>query len=188
MTSGELIFLVWNDLVGLSRTRGVPVGEYERRKAHGLGWALAGQAMTPFEDIAENPWGPMDEVRQIPDDATRRRLVLRPEHPPLHLVLCDSVNPDGSPWECCTRSFLAAALADLKAETGLDLHIAYENEFALYGEELRWAAPFSLDAVRRIAPFADLCVAALIDAELGLETFEPEYGVGQFEVTNGPAP
>ena len=188
MTSGELIFLVWNDLVGLSRTRGVPVGEYERRKAHGLGWALAGQAMTPFEDIAENPWGPMDEVRQIPDDATRRRIILRPEHPPLHLVLCDSLNPDGSPWECCTRSFLAAALADLKAETGLDLHIAYENEFALYGEELRWAAPFSLDAVRRIAPFADLCVAALIDAELGLETFEPEYGVGQFEVTNGPAP
>ena len=186
MTSGELIFLVWNDLVGLSRTRGVPVGEYERRKAHGLGWALAGQAMTPFEDIAENPWGPMDEVRQIPDNATRRRLLLRPEHPPLHLVLCNSLNPDGSPWECCTRSFLAAALDDLKAETGLDLHIAYENEFALYGEELRWAAPFSLDAVRRIAPFADLCVATLIDAELGLETFEPEYGVGQFEVTNGP--
>ncbi|MDE0201053.1 MAG: glutamine synthetase family protein [Rhodospirillaceae bacterium] len=188
MTTGELIFLVWNDLVGVSRTRGVPVGEYDRRKDHGLGWALAGQAMTPFEDIAENPWGPMGEVRQIPDDATRQRIVLRPEHPPLQLVLCDSLNPDGSPWECCTRSFLAAALADLKAETGLDLHIAYENEFALFGEGLGWAAPFSLDAVRRIAPFADLCVAALIDAELGLETFEPEYGVGQFEVTNGPAP
>ena len=187
MTSGELIFLVWNDLVGLSRTRGVPVGEYERRKAHGLGWALAGQAMTPFEDIADNPWGPMDEVRQVPDDVTRRRIVLRPEHPPLHLVLCDSLNLDGSPWECCTRSFLAAALADLKAETGLDLHIAYENEFALFGDELCWAAPFSLDAVRRIAPFATSCVAALIDAELGIETFEPEYGVGQFEITCGPA-
>ena len=188
MTSGELIFLVWNDLVGLSRTRGVPVGEYERRKAHGLGWALAGQAMTPFEDIAENPWGPMDEVRQIPDDETRRRVILRPEYPPLHLVLCDSLNPDGSPWECCTRSFLSAALTDLKAETGFDLHIAYENEFALYGEGMRWAAPFSLDAVRRIAPFADLCVAALIDAGLGIETFEPEYGVGQFEMTCGPIP
>ena len=187
MSRGELIFLVWNDLVGLSRTRGVPIAEYERRKAHGLGWALAGQAMTPFEDIAENPWGPMDEVRQTPDDETRRRVVLRPEHPPLHLVLCDSLNPDGSPWECCTRSFLAAALADLKAETGFDLHIAYENEFALFGEDIRWAAPFSLDAVRRIAPFADLCVAALIDAGLGIETFEPEYGVGQFEITCGPA-
>ena len=187
MTGGELIFLVWNDLVGLSRTRGVPVAEYERRRADGLGWALAGQAMTPFEDIAQNPWGPMDEVRQVPDDETRRRVVLRPVHPPLHLVLCDSLNADGSPWECCTRSFLAAALADLKAETGLDLHIAYENEFALFGEDLCWAAPFSLDAVRRIAPFADLCVAALIDAGAEIETFEPEYGVGQFEVTCGPA-
>ena len=186
MTGGELIFLVWNDLVGVSRTRGVPAAEYERRRDHGLGWALAGQAMTPFEDIADNPWGPMDEVRQVPDDETRRRLVLRPEHPPLHLVLCDSLNADGSPWECCTRSYLTSALADLKAETGLDLHIAYENEFALFGEGLSWAAPFSLDAVRRIAPFADLCVAALNDAGLGIETFEPEYGVGQFEVTCGP--
>ncbi len=187
MSAGELIFLVWNDLVGISRTRGVPVAEYERRKQHGLGWALAGQSMTPFEDLADNPWGPMDEVRQIPDDETRRRLVLRPDFPPLHLALCDSLNLDGSPWECCTRSFLGSALADFKAETGLDLHIAYENEFALVAGELGWAAPFSLDAVRRIAPFADLCVAALIDAGLGLETFEPEYGVGQFEITCGPA-
>ena len=187
MTAGEIVYLVWSDLVGLSRTRGLPLAEYERRRAHGLGWALAGQAMTPFEDIAENPWGPMDEVRQIPDEGTRRRVVLRPEHPALHLVFCDSLNPDGSPWECCTRSFLAAALKDMKAETGLELHIAYENEFALHGEALRWAAPFSLDAARRIAPFADLCVAALIEAEAGIETFEPEYGVGQFEITCGPA-
>ena len=105
VTGGELIYLVWNDLVGLSRTRGVPVAEYEHRKAHGLGWALAGQATAPFEGVAENPWGPMDEVRQTPDDETRRRVVLRPEHPSLHLVFCDSLNPDGSPWECRTRSF-----------------------------------------------------------------------------------
>ena len=187
MTRGELIYLVWNDLVGLSRTRGVPAAEYDRRKAHGLGWALAGQALTPFEDIAENPWGSMGEVRQTPDDDTRRRVVLRPDHPALHLVLCNSLNPDGSSWECCTRSFLAGALADLEAETGLAAHIAYENEFALVGEDLGWASPFSLDAVRRIAPFAELCVGGLIDAEVGLETFEPEFGVGQYEVSCGPA-
>ena len=79
MTDGELILLVWNDLVGLSRTRGVPVGQYERRRRHGLGWALASQSLTPFEDIAPNPWGPMDEVRQVPDDETRRRIVLKQE-------------------------------------------------------------------------------------------------------------
>ena len=191
MASGELIFLVWNDLVGLSRTRGMPVAEYERRRAHGLahglGWALAGQALTPFEDIAANPWGSMGEVRQTPDDDTRCRVTLRPDHPALHLVLCNSLQPDGSPWECCTRSFLAQALDALEAETGLTPRIAYENEFTLIGEDLHWAPPFSLDAVRRIAPFADLCVAALLDAGVGLETFEPEYGVGQFEVSCGPA-
>ena len=187
MASGELIWLVWNDLVGLSRTRGVPVAEYERRRTHGLGWALAGQALTPFEDIADNPWGSMGEVRQTPVDDTRIRVALRPDHPALHLVLCNSLQPDGSPWECCTRSFLAQALDDLGAETGLEPRIAYENEFTLTGEDLCWASPFSLDAVRRIAPFADLCVAALLDAGVGLETFEPEYGVGQFEVSCGPA-
>ncbi len=187
MTGGELILLVWNDLVGLSRTRGVPVSEYDRRRSHGLGWALAGQSLTPFEDIAPNPWGPMDEVRQTPDDSTRRRIGFTENLPPLHLVLCDSLNADGAPWECCTRGFMRRALADLEAETGLRLHIAYENEFLLTGEGMEWAAPFSVDSIRRVAPFADLCTAALLDADVGLETFEPEYGVGQYEVSCGPA-
>lgn len=187
MSEGELIFLVWNDLVGLSRTRGLPLSEYERRQRHGLGWALAGQSLTPFEDIADNPWGPMDEVRQTPDEATRCRVELRNDYAPLHLVFCDSLNPDGSPWECCTRSFLRAALVELEAETGLTLRVAFENEFLLCGEGMEWAAPFSLDAVRRITPFADLCVAALLSGDVDLETFEPEFGVGQFEVSCGPA-
>jgi len=187
MASGELIFLVWTDFVGLARTRGVPVSEYERRRAHGLGWAMAGQALTPFEDIADNPWGSMGEVRQTPVEDTRLRVSLRSDHPPLHVVLCDSLNPDGSAWECCGRSFLARALADMHTETGLDLRIAYEHEFTLTGEDLGWAPPFSLDAVRRIAPFADLCTAALLNAGLAVETFEPEFGVGQYEVSCGPA-
>ena len=186
MSHGELIYLVWNDLVGLSRTRGVPVSQYDRRKVHGLGWALAGQTLTPFEDIAPNPWGPMDEVRQTPDDSTRRRIEFLDDMPVLHMVLCDSLNTDGTPWECCTRSFLKSALDDLKSETGLTLHIAYENEFLLSGEGMAWACPFSLDSVRRVSPFTDLCVGALMHANVGLETFEPEYGVGQFEVSCGP--
>ena len=187
MASGEIAYLVWNDLVGLSRTRGVPAADLQKRKTKGLGWALAGQSLTPFEDIAANPWGPMSEVRQTPDLDARMRVVLKPEMPALNMVMCDSLNVDGSPWECCTRSFLKGALADLETETGLVLQIAYENEFLLSGGGIDWAAPFSLDAVRRVAPFADLCVAALLDAGVGLETFEPEYGVGQFEVSCGPA-
>ena len=187
MTNGELVLLVWNDLVGLSRTRGVPVEHYEARRRHGLGWALAGQSLTPFEDIAPNPWGPMDEVRQVPDDATRRRIVLGEDRPAFHLALCNSLHADGTPWECCTRSFLAAALDDLKNQTGLEVAVAYENEFLLTDDAPAWAAPFSIDSIRRVAPFVDLCTRALIDAGVDLETFEPEYGVGQYEVSCGPA-
>ena len=187
MSRGEIAYLVWNDLVGMSRTRGVPVAELPRRRGKGLGWALAGHSLTPFEDIAPNPWGPMSEVRQTPDLDAHLRVVLRPDMPALNMLMCDTLETDDSPWECCTRSFLKAALADLEAETGLTLMIAYENEFLLSGPGIEWAAPFSLDAVRAIAPFADLCVAALLDAGVDLEAFEPEYGVGQFEVSCGPA-
>ena len=187
MTLGELVFLVWNDFVGLSRTRGVPLAELERRRAKGLGWALAGQSLTPFEEIAANPWGPMDEVRQTPDLEARLRVALKPDMPALHIVLCDALKDDGSPWECCTRGFLKKALADLEAETGLVPRIAYEHEFILTGDGIGWAAPFSLDAARRIAPFADMAVAALLAGGVEPETFEPEYGVGQFEVSCAPA-
>ena len=186
MSRGEIAYLVWNDLVGMSRTRGVPVAELPKRRGKGLGWALAGQSLTPFEDIAPNPWGPMSEVRQTPDLDAHLRVVLRPDAPALNMVMCDTLETDGSPWECCTRSFLKAALADLEDETGLTLMIAYENEFLLSGPGIDWAAPFSLDAVRSIAPFAELCVAALLDAGVDLEAFEPEYGVGQFEVSWAP--
>ena len=95
MADGEIAYLVWNDLVGLSRTRGVPVGDLARRSKKGLGWALAGQSLTPFEDIAPNPWGPMSEVRQTPDLEAQMRVVLRPELPALNMVMCDTLNADG---------------------------------------------------------------------------------------------
>ena len=57
MSRGELIFLVWNDLVGLSRTRGVPIAEYERRKAHGLGWALGGAGDDSVRGHCREPVG-----------------------------------------------------------------------------------------------------------------------------------
>lgn len=184
---GELVSLVWNDFVGLSRTRSVPLAKYENCRQHGLGWAVAGQSLTPFEDIADNPWGPMGEVRQIPVESTRRRVAISAQHSPLHFVLCDSRNVDGTPWECCTRNTLSSALDALKRETGLETRIAYENEFLLLGDDLQWAPPFSLEALRRIAPFTDRCVEALMNADVGLETFEPEFGVGQFEISCAPA-
>lgn len=187
MFGGEIAMLAWSDYVGVTRCRAVPAADISRRMAHGLGWAVAGQALTPFEDIAPNPWGPMEEVRQIPDPETITRVDIWPDAPALHLYLCDSRSSDGTPWDCCVRNFLRSALQDLRTETGLELNAAFEHEFTLVTDDLPWAAPFSVAALRSIAPLTADLAEALIAAGVHPETIEPEYGLGQFEVTTGPA-
>ncbi len=113
-----ITMLGWSDYVGLIRCRAVPSHRLESCLEHGLGWAVAGQALTPFSEIAPNPWGPSTEVRQVPDPTAHVNLPAFDGRAPFDLYLCDSRNPDGSPWECCTRDFARRALAALEAEFG----------------------------------------------------------------------
>ena len=187
MTDDEIVLLGWSDYVGLTRCRGIPASEVSARMEHGLGWAAAGQALTPFAEIAANPWGPMKEVRQVPVPATRTRVDIWPGMPPFHLYLCDSRNQDGSPWDCCTRGFMQTALDDLRRETGLELVAAFEHEFTLVGNGLLPGPPFSVEAMRNAAAITADISAALQQAGLEPETIEPEYGYLQYEVTTAPA-
>ena len=75
----DVAYLCWSDYAGMTRCRGVPAKELAGRFAKGLGWAVAGQALTPFDDIADNVWGPMMEVRQTPQPETQVRLDLWPD-------------------------------------------------------------------------------------------------------------
>lgn len=186
MNERGLTMLGWSDYVGLTRCRTVPAHRYDDARADGLGWAVAGQALTPFADIAPNPWGPMTEVRQVPDPSTRTVVDLWPAEPAFDLVLCDSRNPDGSDWECCTRAFLRSALAELKAQTGWELLAAFEHEFAVEGT-LAAAPPFSVEGARQAARLTGDIAQALTAAGLRPETVEPEYGARQYEVTVAPS-
>jgi glutamine synthetase len=186
MSVQGLVILAWSDYVGITRCRAVPIAQLDSRLESGLGWAVAGQALTPFADIAPNPWGPVTEVRQVPDPSTHTRVDLWPDVPALNFVLCDTRNPDGSIWECCTRGFLRDALDDLREETGLELLSAFEHEFLVLGD-LPDAAPFSLEAMRNAAQLTSDITRALELADLAPETVEPEYGVRQYEVTVAPA-
>jgi glutamine synthetase len=183
----ELILLAWCDLVGITRGRGIPMSAYRERLKLGINWAMAGHALTPFEDIADNPWGAVMEAQMLPDPATRVRVDLAKGYPPLSFVLCDGYNLDGSVWDSCTRGFCRAALQDLEKETGFRIYSSAELEFTLKGERLPNATPFSLEAFRSVPDFALRCVEALRLAGTEPETFEPEYGVGQFEVSCRPA-
>lgn len=186
MTTEGLTYLLWNDLVGMNRVRGVPTADLDRRWEAGLGWAAAGQAMTPFTDIIDNAWGPMHEVRQIPDPAARFTILADDDNPAVNAAICDSKLGPDEDWDCCTRTFLRHALADLKTQTGLTLCSAFEHEFLLTGDGLEPESPFSFAAARRLQPVLLQMHAALTAAGVKVETVEPEYGLGQYEVSCGP--
>ena len=60
MAGDGIVYLLWGDLTGLARCRGLPLTDLEARAEAGLGWACAGHALTPFEAIVPNVWGPTD--------------------------------------------------------------------------------------------------------------------------------
>jgi len=181
----ELVAFLHSDISGLNRGRSVPLSELESRLATGVGWVPADQALTPFGPIAEpNPWGSVGDLRLLPDRSTEVRVDLWEDVSPLHLLLCDATNTDGSPWDACPRTLLKDALARLERETGLRLISSFEQEFMLLGPDP--GPGFSFEAQRLVEPFGPLAFAALRQAGLEPETFLPEYGPGQFEIPCAP--
>jgi glutamine synthetase len=155
----------------------------------GLGYAAAGQAITPFGGIAPNRWGPMEEVRQVPDPNARLFVPASHGFPQLELFLVNSVAADGDPWDCCPRSYCDAMLRKLKTESGIALLTAWEHEFTLLGAATPFlpAPGYTLEATQIAAPFLQDVVDALSATGADLVTYDSEYGVGQYEVSCGPA-
>lgn len=186
MSDTGITYLLWHDLVGVTRTRGVPSRDIERRYGSGLGWARAGQALTAFGNIVDNSWGPMDEVRQIPDRAAHFTIPGKGDLPDFNAVICNSMAEPGMPWACCGRSFLASALAELETETGLTIFASFEHEYSLTGRDFVPSSPFSIAAARQKNDYLTELEAALTTAGVTTYTLEPEYGSGQYEVACAP--
>jgi glutamine synthetase len=183
----ELVAFLYSDASGLNRGRAVPADQLERRLSTGVGWVPADQALTAFDVIAPvNPWGPIGDLRLVPDPETRVRVDLWPDVSPLHFFLCDAVEPDGTPWDSCPRLLLRRVLLELERETGLTLVASFEQEFFLSDTTADPAPVFSFEALRLAEPFPGQLTAAFRLADRPLETFVPEYGRGQFEISLPP--
>lgn len=185
MSAGDLAILAWCDLGAILRTRPVPLDQLAAKRRHGVGWAAAGSAMTPFDGIVPNPWGPLEEVRQVPVEGAAVVVAARDSIPAMHLHLTRTLDHDGEPGDCCPRNFCEAALRALEAETGWTLWSAFEHEFTVTEAPFRLGAVYSVEALRAAAGFAAEATEALRPLEL--ECFEPEFGKGQFEVSCAPA-
>jgi glutamine synthetase len=187
MSAAELVALVCCDLGGIVRGRSVLASDLDEHLRAGVGWVPANQALTPLGPVAEpNPFGSTGDLRLLADSATRASVAADGEHSALELMLCDIVETDGQPWECCPRSFLRETLGELERELGARVQASFEHEFQLLLDGPA-ALPFTLEAQRRVDPFPAEVMGALAEAGAEPERFFSEYAAHQFEIPVAPA-
>lgn len=187
MKREEVVMLCTSDLGGQVRGKGFPASDFDDRLNKGIGWTPTNSMITAHGPTAPSPWGPFGDLVLIPDPATRVRVDFGPDAAAEHFVMGDILHLGGSPWSVCPRGFLKRVLDAIESRHGLKVKAAFEHEFVHEGVEERPNASYALDAFRRQGLFAEAYLGALKEAGLSLDTFMPEYGPKQYEVTVGPA-
>jgi len=184
------VFFGCSDFSGLFRGRAVSSLEYKRRLNTGCGWVPADQSLTPFGEIGPaNPFGSLGDLRLIPDQKAEYKVKCDEMLSPLHFLLCDINNLDGTPWDCCARNYLKRGIKLLNESFGLSLKIGFEHEFTIIDPDLVPEPVFSMRAFRKEEKFISILAKCLNEAKIIAENFLPEYGVNQFEVpTSAKAP
>ena len=188
MIREELIFVGTCDIAGQVRGKGFPARELRSRKKPGIGWTHSNLMQTAFGPILDTPFGTGGDLMVVPDMSAEARVDFADGSPVEHFILGDIRNTDGSAWECCPRAFLRRAIAALDAASGLHLIAAFEQEFVYTGVEDKPGHAYSLGAWRRQGGFGESLIAALRAAGLKPDSFLPEYGARQYEVTIAPEP
>ncbi len=186
MNREELIMFGTCDIGAQVRGKGFPAKDLKAKLASGIGWTPTNLMITAFGPIADSPWGALDDLILMADPQTKTRVDFGDGSPPEHFYLGDILTLDGGPWDCCSRGFLKAALAEL-AGHGLTLLSAFEHELYYAGAQERIGWGYNLDAIRRQGKFAEAFLFALDAAGVEPESFLPEYGPRQYEVTYRPA-
>lgn len=182
----SLTFIATCDLAAITRGRAIRSEEFASHLERGVGWVPADLALTTFGVLATpNPFTSLGDTRLLPVESAQCRLPGLGGRPSTQLVLADIVQPDGRPWECCPRHALVEAARDLEERFGLRLVAAFEQEFTLRG--LTPDACFSVEAHRVAEPFGSELVEALHESGFGPETWLPEHGAGQYEITVAPS-
>ena len=184
MQREPLIFVGTCDLAGIVRGKGFPAADLPARLRDGVGLTHSNIMMSAFGPIYDTPFGTQGDLVLLPDTSTKVEVEF--DDAAERFYLADIMTLDGDHWECCPRHFLRRALAALDAEAGLTVFAAFEQEFVYDGVEDRPGATYALDAWRRQGSFGEAYMAALRAAGLNPDSFLPEYGARQYEVTLHP--
>ena len=181
----RLTRFLYVDHGGIVRGKAAATRRLAERIESGIGHTRAMMAMSMVDELAPvDGMGPVGEVRIQPDPGT---FVTLPYAPGAAAMLADQVNPDGSPWEGCARTFLKQAVAELAAE-GYELQASFEPEFSLGHHEGASFTPldeslcYSATGFHLAHDYTIDLVDALLSQGLEVEHYYPELGHGQQEV------
>lgn len=181
----ELIFIATTDIAARTKGRSMRLADFHERTS--LGWVPANIGIGPLGHIVDDiPFGSSGDLRLKPDPASRARIDGIPGKPPLNIAFADLVETDGTPWDACPRTFLRRTMEELRDEWGITSRSTFEHEFVDVSEEGEHH-PFSLQGFRRLEPIGTQLMSVLHNAGLEPETWLPEYGRHQFEVTVAPS-
>jgi glutamine synthetase len=181
----RLVRFLYVDHGGIVRGKAAAAARLAERIESGIGHTRAMMAMSMMDELSPVAgMGPVGEVRIKPDPDT---FVTLPYAPGAAAMLADQVNPDGSPWDGCARTFLKQAIADLAAQ-GYELQASFEPEFSLGRHEGASFTPideslcYSATGFHLAHDYTIDLVDALIKQGLEVEHYYPELGHGQQEV------
>jgi glutamine synthetase len=124
----------------------------------------------------------------MPDRSTKVEVDFGDGSPLEHFYLCDVLNTDYTPWDCCPRTFLKRALTTLETETNLHVVAAIEQEFVYEGAQANASSSYNLSSMRRHGEFGGAFLHALRMANVAVDSYLPEFGPRQYEVTYRPGP
>ena len=181
----ELAFIGVCDLAAQIRGKSVPVTDIPSRLAHGIGYTPGNICFSPFGTIGPSPFGTIGDIILLPDNSTEVNITLNGTQE--HFYLSDITTQNGDPWPFCPRNFLRRALTRLDTVANCTILAGFEQEFVYTGLPTEPRRGYALTSYREQGTFGATLIAALRAAGLTPETFLPEFGPSQCEITVAPA-
>lgn len=160
----------------------------ETRRHKGVGWTPTNVMISCFDSIADGPFGALGDLVLVPDESAGFALRLPGSTSEERMMLGDITELDGTPWSCCSRSILKAAIARLEQIAGLRVIAAFEHEFQFRGASPGQGDAYGYAGFAARRDFGEALSGALRSAGIAPDTFMKEYGPDQYEITVHPAP
>lgn len=183
----DIVTVCCSDIAGQLRGKGFPFQDLPSRLRFGVGWTPTNIMINCLGSIPASPFGSRGDLMLVPSRGGEITIDCGEGQSVERLILGDIVTMRGEPWECCLRGFLKRALDDLEAETGLRMLVSFEHEFHIDNATERPGDCYAVVKLRGLESFIGDVLGCLRANGLAPDTFLPEYGPRQFEVTVDPA-